>query len=125
MAGEYILKGKTPVRCDSVMEWAEWFHKANRKVATDTVGDVTVSTVFLALDHNYGSDGSPVLFETMVFGGVHDQMCRRYSTWDEAAEGHKVACLEVFGDPDKMKEKIKEYAEKSLVDGVVDQILEE
>ena len=28
----------------------------------------------------------------MIFGGEHDQYQERYSTWDEAIEGHKNAC---------------------------------
>jgi hypothetical protein len=47
-----------------------------------------VSTVFLGLDHQWG-DGPPLVFETMIFGGEHDQYQERYSTWDEAEAGHK------------------------------------
>lgn len=48
-----------------------------------TIGDIYVSTVFLGLDHSFGSFGEckPVLFETMIFGGEHDQY----------QEGHKRA----------------------------------
>ena len=47
----------------------------------------TVSTVFLGIDHNFG-EGKPLLFETMVFGGKLDEETERYSTWEEAVEGH-------------------------------------
>jgi predicted DNA-binding transcriptional regulator AlpA len=56
-----------------VLTWARWFETAERTVASDHVGDVHVSTVFLALDHNFGLEGPPVLWETMIFGGELDQ----------------------------------------------------
>lgn len=49
-----------------------------------------VSTVWLGLDHGFGSD-VPLIFETMVFGGDEDWadlLCQRYSTEEEAADGH-------------------------------------
>lgn len=87
MNRKYILDGKTPVLCD-LMTWALEFDKANRTVAKTEIGDVLISTVFLGLDHNWGA-GPPLLFETMIFGGELDQEQERYSTWDEAEEGHK------------------------------------
>lgn len=52
--------------------WATWYEKAERHVGLTEVGDATVSTVFLSLDHNLGYSDRPVLFETMVFGGTLD-----------------------------------------------------
>lgn len=60
----------------------------DRHVGNDTIGDVEVSTVFLGIDHSFGS-GPPLLFETMVFGGELDQEQERYSTEAEAAAGHR------------------------------------
>ena len=61
------------------------------KVRKEQFGSVSVSTVFLGMDHSFGG-GSPVLFETMIFGGEHDQYQERYCTWDEAEKGHQIAC---------------------------------
>jgi hypothetical protein len=47
-----------------------------------------VSTVWLGLDHGFGS-GPPVIFETMVFGGPLDQEMERYCTWESAVTGHE------------------------------------
>lgn len=88
MRGRYILNGKTPVPCDNLKEWGQWFETANRIVAQDKIGDVDVSTVFLAYDHNHNSEGEPILFETMIFGGAHDQYQERYKSWWEAEKGH-------------------------------------
>ena len=56
-----------------------------------SVGQARISTVFLCIDHNLTGKGPPVLFETMIFGGWHDQVQWRYSTYEEAEIGHKVA----------------------------------
>jgi hypothetical protein len=85
--GHYILKGKEPVSA-SLLEWGQWFGTADRHVNKTKVGDVDISTVFLGIDHNYGS-GPPLLFETMAFGGKLDQECERYSTWIQAEQGHQ------------------------------------
>lgn len=50
-------------------------------------GRVTISTVFLVLDHNF-SGGPPVLWETMVFDGPLDQHCDRYNSVAMAKAGH-------------------------------------
>lgn len=92
----YILDGHKGVRCPNLLEWAKWFEIADRDVGKTCRDGVRVSTVFLGLDHNYG-DGPPLLFETMIFGGEHDASQWRYSTWEEAAEGHRAACELAFG----------------------------
>lgn len=92
MHDKYILNGHTPVVTDDLFAWAEWFEGAeeNRRVAlTEISDDVSVSTVFLGLDHNFSGEGDPILFETMVFGGDRDGETTRYRTWDEAKTGHE------------------------------------
>ena len=87
--GHYILDGKTPVEQPDAMKWAEWYEKIeNRKVARTDLAGMTVSTVFLSIDHNYGGGGQPILYETMIFGGDHSDYQRRYHTWAEAEAGH-------------------------------------
>lgn len=94
----YVLdENKNPVVA-SLYRWAEWFEDINnRRVAHDTVDDVRVSTVFLGLDHGFGLSEKPILFETMVFGGKHNDLQWRYATWQEAVEGHKEALALVEG----------------------------
>ena len=58
-----------------------------------------VSTVWLGLDHSFslGADRVPLIFETMVFGGLNleDPLATwRYSTERQARHGHKVALLD-------------------------------
>lgn len=51
-----------------------------------------ISTVFLGTMHIGG------LFETMIFGGEHDQYQDRYYTKEAALEGHKKAIEKVKND---------------------------
>jgi hypothetical protein len=98
MTDKYILEGKTP-KPASLDEWARWYQTAERHVAMSEQEGVKVSTVFLGLDHSFGR-GEPLLFETMIFGGEHDQWQDRCSTWDQAVVMHCKAC-ELAGVPYK------------------------
>jgi len=89
----YILKGKEPIPEPDSIEWNYWFSTADRRVADTLIGEVRISTVFLGLDYNFSMFGSPVLFETVIFGGVDDGFQRRYCTWQEAEQGHQETVL--------------------------------
>ena len=92
MSDKYILDGKTPIPCEDILEWGEFMEKEGAKrVAAHEEAGVNVSTVFLGLDHGMQS-GIPILFETMIFGGEHDEYQERYTTWEEAEVGHIEAC---------------------------------
>jgi len=94
MNGRYILDGKKAIECNNLITWANQFEKASRKVAYDKKNGIEVSTVFLGLDHSFGGK-TPILFETMVFGGKHDQESERYATWEEAEKGHHIMCIKM------------------------------
>lgn len=99
----YILVDTEPVVEHSLIKWAHWMETDARILAQDTIeggpdDGVRVSTVFLGLDHQFG-DGPPILFETMIFGGAHDQFQRRYYTWAEAVNGHAYALNLAKGQP--------------------------
>jgi hypothetical protein len=105
MTDRYILNGHDPVRCNDLYEWARFIERPDRIVAQEHVGPFWVSTVFLGLDHRFGNDGPPILFETGVFvdkpvvihfrgkeiksDGLEDQWMERCSTWDEAVAQHQ------------------------------------
>jgi hypothetical protein len=97
MSHKYILDGHTPVLCTDLIKWATWFETANRQVELTHIGDVDVSTIFLGLDFSFGRSEKPQLFETRISGGEHANHQERYSAWDEAVEGHKLACQLVEG----------------------------
>lgn len=98
MAGErYILDDEgNPVACEDLERWALWMVDGDRQVARDEVGEALVSTVFLGLDHRFGGDGPPILWETMVFGDPLDGEQWRYSSKAAAIAGHVEAVTQVF-----------------------------
>jgi|SRR5215831_252787 len=80
----------------NVYRWSQWMERSqkdgSRIVAQDRIGDVFVSTVFLGLSF----DGD--LWETMIFGGPHDQYQRRYQSKHDAERGHTFALQLATGD---------------------------
>jgi len=96
----YKLVNQKPVKC-GIDEVSNDDHYI---VALNNIGNVKISTVFLRIDHQYG-DGPPILFETMIFGGQYDDYQQRYSTWEEAASGHRVA-VALVSETDESKKKI-------------------
>jgi hypothetical protein len=87
--GTYILEnGKIRPEPDT-LKWGAWYETAERRVERTTINDdVDVSTVFLGIDNNFGGDGPPILFETLVFGGEYDGWQRRCATLGEAKVIH-------------------------------------
>ncbi len=112
MSDKYILdENGNPVPCDDLLTWGEQFEKnPGRVLAQDRIKvgekDILVSTVFLGLDHNFG-EGEPILWETMIFGGEHDQYQERYETRAGASIGHQRALSLV-------KQKLLTYEPKLL-----------
>lgn len=98
----WILVDGKEVEAD-LETWAKWLGGDHQKRRVDLtkvknlVGqEITVSTVFLGLDHGFG-DGPPVLYETMIFGGPYDSWQWRYCSWEEAVRGHGDAVRMVEG----------------------------
>jgi hypothetical protein len=92
-----------------LMKWAEWCerHHPCHVARTDLPNGLTVSTVFLAMDHGaqYLPHYERELFETMAYrlkldeGEEWDQAFEpeqwRYPTWERAAAGHLAAVEEM------------------------------
>ena len=99
MNNKYILdENGQPALEPDLITWAKWFETADRSVASTTLTKygVQISTVFLGLDHSFGGD-TPILFETMIFGGEHDEWMQRYATREEALKGHDIAVSMING----------------------------
>ncbi len=93
MSRWYVLDNNNKPIPASITEAADWLEEGSdrRTVKRDEIGDILVSTVFLGLDHSWTPGGKPVLWETMIFGGEHDQYQERYTSHKDALEGHKKA----------------------------------
>ena len=97
MSDFYILKGKKVIPVKDVLVWARFFEDfKNRRVDQTDKDGVRVSTVFLGIDHSFADHRSPLIFETMIFGGEHDEYQTRCSTWKQAEAMHKKACKLAF-----------------------------
>lgn len=92
----YILDERGEPRPEPDLQvFSNWFASDERRIVRHQEwtrpdgSEVTVSTVFLGIDHNFGMSGrAPVLWETMVFveGEGHDQY--RYTSREDAIRGH-------------------------------------
>lgn len=94
----YILKGKTPICVDQ--DISKYPDANERIIVRSERGDLLVSTVFLGMDHSWGN-GDPILFESMTFkdGSQFEELgCERYTTYDDAIEGHIRMCKLAFGE---------------------------
>lgn len=89
----YTLRDRAVVPCD-VKEWERMFASDERIVARSTLGEGSVSTVFLGLDHGFGC-GPQVFFETAIFAEGF-AIYGRCATWDEAETMHSNACAQVL-----------------------------
>jgi hypothetical protein len=78
----------------TLAEWGTWLqhaHTERRLRHTLIDPDVSVSTVFLGLDHGWILGDPPALWETMIFGGSLNGYQERYSSREAALLGHEVA----------------------------------
>ena len=96
-----------PVVAKNLYDWAVWFEKSDRRVAADWIGNTWLSTVFLGLNQSF-SGGSPLLYETLVFGGKSDGQVWRYSTLLEAKLGHEVK-LQTLKQERNTPEKVQDW----------------
>lgn len=83
----YLLEGKEIKETLDIHIWAKNWEK-NRILFRTEIYGVTISTIFLGMDHGWKSE-LPILFETMVFEGRYDGQQLRYPTYKDAEEGHK------------------------------------
>ena len=81
----------------TLAEFAALHNEDYFRVALTEVGDVSVSTVWLGIDHRFG-EGPPLIFETLVLTDADhplDQAGERYATEAEAVAGHERWVAEV------------------------------
>ena len=90
MSDKYILDARdNPVLEPNPTKWGHWYETANRVVACEQIGRSRISTVFTGLDYAYGKQDKPVLWETMVFGGLlNNELVRCSGTREQAQAMH-------------------------------------
>jgi hypothetical protein len=100
MFGDYFDRDGKPVPYDWFIQakYGDKYlrqrdHSLSKRVGATTIGDLSVSTVWLGINHGFGPDDTvPIIFETMVFDHRDepqwDQELTRYATEEEAMRGH-------------------------------------
>lgn len=87
----YILDADgNPSPVSDYLQWSTWMDSVDRQIALTESGDISVSTAFLGLDHDYLRRGLPILFETMVRTPDGPGQVARYATKAEAVKGHNI-----------------------------------
>ncbi len=72
----------------SILEWGQKMQDPKYKIVAKTkVRKALVSTVWLGINHQFGT-GPPLIFETMVFGENEEDITERYSKLKAAEMGH-------------------------------------
>jgi hypothetical protein len=89
--GYCVLRDKIVVPVSDAMEWALQFEYEDRRVAETTIGPIWISTIFLGLDHSFGKNELPLVFETLIFRGGEGQEMWRCASWQEAEAQHAAA----------------------------------
>lgn len=83
MSRYFTLHGREVVRAIDHHTWTAWFAATDplqRVIAAEGINGIWVNTAFLGLPS--------VVFQTMVFGGALDGRCFKWTTYDEAMDGH-------------------------------------
>lgn len=124
----YILDADgQPIPCHDLMEWAVWYETSGseRKVAETFTELLWISTVFLGIDHSFGDEGAPVLWETMVFDKhphmttllgeerdvFHDHDTWRWSSLEEAKKGHAEIVMDLIRKEQANSELVRKVLE--------------
>jgi hypothetical protein len=132
MLAQYILDHHDIVPEPDFMKWARWRETADVRVASTDNGVIWISTVFLGVDHNF-MGGRPHVFETMTFlkddfeeevGDVNFDFngleVWRWSTWDEADEGHWEVVRRMFTRLDQFKGPVADVIKRMRTDVTAD-----
>jgi hypothetical protein len=92
MSRWFVLRDRKPVEVKTLTEWVDWMVEADgddlTRLGLDTVGTVTVTTVFIGIDTGIREAASP--FETAIFdndGSV--RIVGRTESWEDAIALHR------------------------------------
>lgn len=106
--GQWFAPDGSPI--ETLEEWHELFKARTENTSNDSwwrrrtviSDEVEVSTVWLGLNHRLFGEGPPLIWETMIFGGEHDNDYWRYSSRQEALDDHEriVRALREGRDPE-------------------------
>jgi hypothetical protein len=91
----YILEDGVVKRELDIIKWSEWHCSQDRRIDFTRLPNARaeVVTSFIGVDSRPAHlTGTPIVFETMVFGGEFDHRAYRYASLEDAQAGHLEVC---------------------------------
>jgi hypothetical protein len=91
MGNFYVLDvSGQPVKEPDFKKAMKWHsNPENYVIWEDVIADgIRVRTEFLMIDHRFFGEGPPLLWETMIRGGVHGGNCKRHESREAAEKAH-------------------------------------
>lgn len=86
----YLDENGNPQRIEDDAAWLKWLQETDRTIASDKVRDAKVETYFAGIDQCIER---VELFESVITLPEGAHVTKRYSTKEEALEGHDQAVL--------------------------------
>lgn len=86
-----------PQQVTDVQRWAAWFDTADRQLAFDRIGDISISTEFLGVDFRVAGNVPPLIFETTISQDDLPMHAIRRATRVAAIEAHSRAVIAARG----------------------------
>ena len=88
----YRLENRKPLQVHDYNEWKQWLETANREVKrTELSNGIIITTAFIGQAECVDETKPPLLFETMIRGGINDGLVQQYISWEQAEDGHEKA----------------------------------
>jgi hypothetical protein len=88
----FILENRKPLQVHDYNEWKQWLETAKREVKrTELPNGIIIATEFIGQAECLDETKPPLLFETMIRGGISDGIVQQYTSWEHAEEGHEKA----------------------------------
>jgi len=99
-------ENRNVIPCKTWEEFRQWHNSIDpetktgmgQRVKRTEIGNVLVSTVFVGIDLAF-FESTPMMFESLVFGGDNDGYCEHYATWQDAENGHQRIVDEIKTTP--------------------------
>lgn len=86
----YKLENGKVVKC-TLQEYMNFISESNLTIKRTTIKGILISTCFIGIGSFYVRN-RPLVFETMIFGGIYNNSQWKNGTKEEALKQHEQAC---------------------------------
>ena len=89
----YRLENRKPLQVHDYNEWKQWLETANREVKrTELPNGIIIATAFIGQAECLDETKPPLLFETMIRGGINDGIVQQYTSWNKQKKDTQKLC---------------------------------